>query len=297
MRVIAPTPITDAVLISCTVPENDHAEWDSVTAYPVGQKVIIAAAHKVYEALAANTSKPPASNPTQWLDLGATNRWRMFDDKVGTVTSATVSVSVTLAPGIVTGVALFGVNAATVTVTMTDPVEGVVFSRAADLQDYTGIADWYAYFFEDVRRKPSLVVEGLPSYRNAQLTITVSGGAAETVSIGSLVVGKLRKYADNILAGASVGIQDFSRKERDQFGSVQIVERAFADLARWRFIIPNNRLDAMRETLAALRSKPAVYIGSDRFSSTTIYGFFRDFEPVVEYPGHTEVSIEIEGLV
>lgn len=297
MRVIAPTPITDAVLVSCTVPENDHAEWDSATSYTEGQKVIIAATHKVYEALTASANKPPASSPTQWLDLGATNRWRMFDAKVGTVTSATGSISVTLAPGIVTGIALFGVNAATVTVTVTDPVEGVVFMRTADMQDYTGITDWYAYFFEDVRRKPSLIVEGLPSYRNAQLTITVSGEPADTVSIGSLVVGKLRKYADNILAGASVGIQDFSRKERDQFGSFQIVERAFADLARWRFIIPNNRLDAMRETLAALRSKPAVYIGSDRFSSTTIYGFFRDFEPVIAYPEHTEVSIEIEGLV
>ena len=297
MKVIAPTSITDAVLVSCSVPENDHAEWNAATAYLAGQKVITAATHKVYEALAANTSEPPESSPTQWLDLGATNRWRMFDNKVGTLTSATGSISVTLAPGIVTGVALFGVNAATVTVTLNDPTDGVVFSRAVDMQDYTGIADWYAYFFEDVRRKPSLIVEGLPSYRNAQLTIAVSGGVAETVSIGSLVIGKLRKFADNILAGASVGIQDFSRKERDAFGNFQIVERAFADLARWRFIVPNNRLDAMRETLAALRAKPAVYIGSDRFSSTTIYGFFRDFEPVIEYPEHTEVSIQIEGLV
>lgn len=297
MKVIAPTSITDAVLVSCSVPENDYPEWSAATSYTEGQKVIIAATHKVYEALAANTNKPPASNPTQWLDLGATNRWRMFDAKVGTVTSATSSISVTLAAGVVTGIALFGVNAATVTVTMTDPVEGVVFSRTADMQDYTGITDWYAYFFEDVRRKPSLIVEGLPSYRNAQLTITVSGGVAETVSIGSLVIGKLRKFADNILAGASVGIQDFSRKERDPFGNFQVVERAFADLARWRFIVPNNRLDAMRETLAALRAKPAVYIGSDRFSSTTIYGFFRDFDPVIDYPEHTEVSIEIEGLV
>lgn len=297
MRVIVPTLITDTMLVSCTVPENDHAEWSAATAYVVGQKVITAATHKVYEALAANTSKPPESNPAQWLDLGATNRWRMFDNKVGTLTSATGSISVTLAPGIVTGVALFGLNAAAVTVTLNDPTDGVVFTRTVDMQDYTGVADWHAYFFEDVRRKPSFIVEGLPSYRGAQLTVTVSGGAAETVSIGSLVIGKQRKFADHILAGASVGIQDFSRKERDQFGNFQLVERAFADLARWRFIVPNNRLDAMRETLAALRSKPAVYIGSDRFSSTTIYGFFRDFNPVIEYPEHTEVSIEIEGLV
>lgn len=297
MRVIAPTPITDAELVSCTVPEADYAEWSPATAYSIGDRVMIAATHQTYEALTAHTNKPPASNVADWLPLGFTNRWRMFDNKVGTVTDATGSVSVTLAPGIGTAVALFGLSARDVHVVMTDPTDGVVFDRTIDLQDYTNISDWYAYFFEDVRRKPNLIVEGLPSYRNAQLTITVSGGVAETVSIGSLVVGKLRKFADNILAGASVGIQDFSLKERDVFGNFQIVERAFADLARWRFIVPNNRLDAMRETLAALRSKPAVYIGSDRFSSTTIYGFFRDFEPVIEYPEHTEVSIEIEGLV
>ncbi len=297
MKVIAPTPITDAVLVSCSVPENDHPEWSSATAYTVGQKVIIAATHQIYEALTAHTNKPPATSPADWLPLGATNRWRMFDSKVGTTTSAAGLVSVTLAPGIVTGVALFGVNAAQVQVVMTDQVEGVVFDRTVDLQDYTDITDWHAYFFEDVRRKPSLIVEGLPSYRAAQLTITASGGEAETVSIGSLVIGKVRTFAENILAGASVGIQDFSRKERDAFGNFQVVERAYADLVRWRLILDNSRVDFFRETLASLRATPAVYVGSNAFNSTVIYGFFRDFDVTIAYPNHSECSIEIEGLV
>ena len=297
MKVIAPTPVTDALLVSCTVPEADHAEWSSATAYSIGDRVMIAATHQTYEALTAHTNKPPASNAADWLPLGATNRWRMFDEKVGTVTSATGSISVTLAPGIVTGVALFGVTAATVTVTLTDTMDGVVFSRTVDMQDYSGITDWYAYFYEDVRRRPSLIVEGLPSYRGAELTVTVSGGPAETVSIGSLVVGKLRKFADNILAGASAGIQDFSRKERDAFGNFQVVERAYADLVRWRLILQNNLIDAFRETLASLRATPAVYVGSDRFSSTVIYGFFRDFDVTISYPDHAECAIEIEGLI
>lgn len=297
MKVIAPTPITDAVLVSCSVPENDHPEWSSATAYTVGQKVIIAATHQIYEALTAHTNKPPATSPADWLPLGATNRWRMFDSKVGTATSAAGLVSVTLAPGIVTGVALFGVNAAQVQVVMTDPVEGVVFDRTVDLQDHTGITDWYAYFFEDVRRKPSFIVEGLPSYRTAQLTINASGGEAETVEIGSLVVGRLRKYADTVMAGASAGIQDFSRKERDAFGNFQVVERAFADLVRWRFVMPNSRIDAFREQMTALRAAPAVYVGSEEFASTVIYGFYRDFSVVIEYPDYSECSIEIEGLV
>jgi len=297
MKIIAPTTITDAVLVSCSVPENDHAEWSNATAYTVGQKVMIAATHQTYEALTAHTNKPPATSPTDWLPLGFTNRWRMFDDKVGTVTEATGSVSVTLASGIVTAVALFGLNARDVRVVMTDPTDGVVFDRTIDLQDYTNISDWYAYFFEDIRRKPSMVLEGLPSYRMAQVTITASGGEAETVSVGALVVGRLRTYADSILAGASAGIQDFSRKERDTWGNFQVVERTFADLGRWRFVVSNNRVDAFREQLAALRATPAVYIGSGKFTSTVIYGFYRDFSVVIEYPHHSECSIEIEGLV
>lgn len=297
MKVIAPIPITDAVLVSCSVPENDHAEWSNATAYAVGQKVMIAATHQTYEALTAHTNKPPATSPTDWLPLGATNRWRMFDNKVGTVTDATGSVSVTLAPGIVTAVALFGLSARDVRVVMTDPTDGVVFDRTIDLQDYTNITDWYAYFFEDVRRKPSMILEGLPSYRAAQITITASGGEAETVAVGSLVVGRLRTYANSVMAGASAAIQDFSRKERDTFGNFQVVERAFADLVRWRFVIPNNLIDAFVEQMTALRASPAVYVGSEKFASTIIYGFYRDFSVVIEYPDHSECSIEIEGLV
>ena len=297
MKVIAPTTITDAILVSASVPETDYAEWSSATAYAIGDKVMIVATHQTYEALTAHTNKPPASSPADWLPLGATNRWRMFDNKVGTATEAVGSVSVTLTPGIVTGVALFSVNAAQVQVVMTDPLEGVVFDRTIDLQDYTDITDWYAYFFEDVRRRPSLIIEGLPSYRTAQITITASGGAAETVAIGSLVVGRLRTYAETVLAGASAGIQDFSRKERDAWGNFQVVERAFADLVRWRFLLPNNRIDAYREQMSALRATPAVYVGSDQFSSTVIYGFYRDFSVAIEYPDHSECTLEIEGLV
>ncbi len=296
MKVIFPTSVDDDVFVSSTVPENDYAEWSSATSYVIGNKVIISATHQVYEALTANTNKPPVTSPNDWLNIGYTNRWAMFDYKVGTKTTGTGSVSVVLEPGIVTGVALFGVNAADVRVVMTDAVEGVVYDLTKDLNDYTVITDWYAYFFEDMRRKPSVIFEGLPSYPNAQLTVTASGGVSETIEVGSLLVGRLRKYADHILSGASVGIQDFSRKERDAFGNFQIVERAFADIASWSFILDNRRIDSFREQMATIRSIPAVYIGDDRFSSTLIYGFFRDFSVVITYDRFSECSIEIEGL-
>lgn len=297
MKIIRPTTITDAMLVSSTVAENDHPAWDSATVYAIGDRVIVAAEHKIYEALTSNTNKPPATSPSDWLDLGATNRWRMFDEKVGTLTSATTSMSVTLKPGVANALALINVNAATVQVTMTDPSAGVVFDRTYKLYAPYGVTDWYQYFFDEVRRKNTLVVSGMPSYRNAEIAVTLSGTTGSTIELGALVVGKERVYADAANAGASVGIQDFSRKERDAFGNFQIVERSFAKRARWSLVLRNVDVDDFQLRLAELRARPAVYVGSGRLDAAVIYGFYRDFDVVIAYPNHSECSIELEGLV
>src|SRR5690606_11719085 len=87
MRIIKPVDVTPAILTSSNVPETDYAAWSAATAYAVGDKVTYN--HRNYEALVAHTGANPetdTSDPPKWLDLGADNRWRMFDDKVGSLT-------------------------------------------------------------------------------------------------------------------------------------------------------------------------------------------------------------------
>ena len=38
MRYIVPTEITDAMFVSSSVPENDHAAWSAITAYVLGDR-------------------------------------------------------------------------------------------------------------------------------------------------------------------------------------------------------------------------------------------------------------------
>ena len=111
MKLIRPTALTDAMLSSSTAPENDYAAWGSGTAYAVGARVILTSTHRRYEALAASTGVNPASDPTKWLDIGPTNRWAMFDQRVGTATTRAGSLQVVLAPGATDGVALIDTNA------------------------------------------------------------------------------------------------------------------------------------------------------------------------------------------
>lgn len=293
MKVIIPVKITDAEFVSSTVAEDDFPEWNSATAYTIGTRVMLAARHEIYEAVTDHTNKPPATSPNEWLLVGATNRWAMFDDKVGTATTAAESLTVTISPGLVSALALVNVSASSVRVVITDPADGVVLDRTDALYDVSAITDWWAYFFESVDRKTLHIMKGLPGYAAATIAITLTGGE---VSLGALVVGSLRHYARAAQRGASVSIQDYSRKERDDWGSTIITERAFAKRASWRFIIDNALIDAMQRQLAGLRARSALYIGSDAYEATVIYGFYRDFSIVIAHPHHAECSIEIEGL-
>lgn len=298
MKLINPTTITDAMLVSSSVAENDYPEWSAATAYTVGQRVTRPALHKNFErTVAGTTATAPEGDPANWLDLGPTNRWAMFDQKVGTKTTATTTCAVVLSPGMVSGISLIGAEAASVTVVMTDPAYGELYNRTFDLVDYTGITNWWAYHFSPRRRKTTLVIDRLPTSRNPQISITLNGSEGATVSVGSLVVGRLAEYAKSILVGAAVGIQDYSRKERDAFGNFVVIERAFNKRARWSFVLENIDVDRLNFDLASLRATPAVYIGHDGFDATVLYGFFRSFDIVIPYPTHAECVIELEGVI
>ncbi|MDY0212549.1 MAG: hypothetical protein RBR06_06050 [Desulfuromonadaceae bacterium] len=295
MKIIIPTKITDEVLASSTVPEEDHDEWIAAADYAVGDKVMVLVDHAIYEAIAAGKGNIPSSSPESWLRLGRTNRWRMFEDKIGTKTTALEEITVELTPGIATALALLDISAAHVQVTMTDPVEGAVYDHQAEMYDPLGIVDYYSYFFEPIRRRSTVILHGFPSYAGAIMTVSARDGAGKAVSIGAMIVGKMRSYAPAVEYGANVGIMDYSRKERDQWGDFIVVERAFSRRAQLNFTVRSSDIDQLYRELSALRATPAVYIGS-KYESTVVFGFYRDFDIVISYPTHSECSIELEGL-
>ena len=119
----------------------------------------------------------------------------------------------------------------------------------------------------------------------------------ERLEVADIFVVVFDEFADAVAMGASMGIQDYSRKEVDDFGNYEIVERAFAKRADWDVLIPRARTDLFINTLASLRARPALYIGGTKEDATSVYGFPRDFGIVIEYPLHTQCSVELEGLI
>lgn len=297
MIIIQPVPVTAAMLTASNVPETEYPAWTAGT-YTLGQRRIYD--HRVYEVIVSSTSAQPdvgaAATPPSWLDLGATNRFKMFDQIISTQTVYAAEIDVDILPGaVINAAAFFGLSGNSITLTMTDPIEGVVYTETRDLQDNTLIVDWYTYFFEEIAFLPDMVFLGLPAYGSATITAYVDGGAGDA-KVGEVVIGKQRTLgATNF--GTSVSIIDYSVKSTDDFGNTVITTRAYSKRADYDVTVETASVAAVQKALADIRTTPTVFIGDEDRPETVVYGFYKQFNIVLSTPSISDCSIEVEGLV
>ena len=300
-RVVTPVAITDAMLISSTIAETDYGAWNSGTTYAAAARVIVTSSgvHKVYESLqAGNLNKDPtsAANSAWWAEVSPTNRWKMFDRASGTVSSDTTSIEVEIQPGRVDTLALLDVDAATARVRMSTTADGTFFDQSFTLTGGSDVVtDWYEYFYSEIGTKNALVVPNLPPIGDAKIkvTLTRTGG---TVSLGSLVVGSSTTFGV-ARYGARAGITDYSRKTTDDFGRTTIVERAYAKRMNVSLLVEKARVDAVVKKLSALRATLSLWLaGTDGYEALQVYGWFKDFDVVLDGPYYSSLSLDIEGI-
>lgn len=297
MKLIRPVTITDAMLVSSSVAEDDHAAWDSGTTYAAGDRVI--QSHLIWESLqGSNTNHDPdtdASDPPYWLEVSSTNRWRMFDQTVNSTTSASLQITVDVQPGPINAVGLVELAGTTATVELLDGSD-VVYTETQSI-DQTPIANWYAYFYEPYATAGALLFEGIPSYLTGTVRITIDGDS--TVECGSAVIGTLYDLG-RTLNGVSAGIVDYSRKSTNDFGVTSIVQRAYAKRATAKLMLDNADLARVYALLAAVRATPCLWIGdddTDTFAPLVILGWYRDFQIDIAYRSSSYCNLEIEGMV
>lgn len=299
MKIIKPTVVTTAMLTSATVaePDTDEVLWNAATAYTVGQQAIRTTTHMKYERKVAGTSAtPPESDAVNWLAIGPTNRWAMFDRKVGTKTTAATSLSTVMSAGPVSGVAALELAGREAVVTMKNaPGGSVVYDRTVSL-DGTIINSVYDWLFNDFEQLTDFVLTDLPRhYAGGELSVTINGTSG--VACGVLQVGQVFEIGQT-LSGATVGIIDYSRKVTDTYGNRDVLERGYSKRGNIQVLTDKSDFNKIYRLLASLRATPCVYIGADTvgYEPMINYGFYKDFSMVVQYAQHHLCNLEIEGL-
>jgi len=298
VKIIRPLTI-DAGNLTSNIPENDGPEYSAAATYALGAVVINAAGanptHHAYESLADGNIGHPLDDAAWWLDLGATNRFRMFDQVNGTLTTngaGTIDVTID-ATTRADGLALFGLDATQVHVIVTS-ASGTIYDETFPLNADTGINSWYEWLTQEVEFQTDLVLTDLPPNQGNDVRVIISGPAA--VACGTMVLGQLRDLGSTPF-GAKGGITDYSRKDTDDFGNTRLIERAFAK--RWSFqpLVEKQQVDSLFRILAQYRATPIVWIGAEEYTSTIIYGWARDWNVAISYPTQSLLSLEIEGLI
>lgn len=298
LTVVRPTEITPAMLVSTNVPETDYAEWASGTTYAAGDRVILAAQHKVYQSIAAGNvgNDPTTTLGTKWQEVGPTNRWKAFDDSVSRQTANASLISYRLQPGAaVTYVGAVNLTGATsMRVRVVDPTYGTVYDKTVNLSALPVDAGWWAWFFGERRQPTQALFNDLPSFPGADVLVDITGSSA--LAVGVILLGQAREFAMGVKAGARVGINDYSRKERNEYGDVVVVERAFARRANFSMLLQSQEVDAFNDFLATVRAVPCLWIASTRFESTTVFGFYKSFDILLSYYDFADAELELEGL-
>lgn len=291
MQIIKPTTITEAMLVSSTLTESEHPAWNAATAYTVGARVIYA--HQVWERLVAGTTAgAPSTDATNWVLVGPTNQWAMFDQRAGTVSSSASDITVVVRPGLVRGIALLDVTASSVIVTMSrDGVE--IYRREVGLNTGIGVIDAYTYCFSEIVMKRTVVLTDLLPYGDADITITFSGTTA--VSVGTCVLGNLQDLGGT-RQGMQLGILDYSVKQTSEFGVTTLVERDYAPRITVPIAVKRQLVSHVARKLSEIRATPVVWVGSAQDDASVVYGYYKDWSIDMQYDQVAFGSINIEGL-
>lgn len=298
-KIIKPTTITDAIFTSSTIsePATGETAWVSGTSYAAGVERVRPTLHKKFTSVAAvSGTTPPESDAANWVESGTTLKWGMFDRRIGTVSSVASPLTVVLSPGSVGAVHMGELVGRNAQVSMKDATGGtVVYDETVSL-DGTIILSFYDWFFEDYVQLTGFSLTDLPSqYPMCELTLSVTGTGA--VECGLAIVGKLI-VVGNTHYGASVGIIDYSRKEADQFGNLDIVERGYRARNNFKVTIEPIDFNKLFRLFASLRATPCVVIGEDSvgFEPMTSYGLIKDFSIDVAYPSYHLCNLQIESM-
>lgn len=298
-KMVRPVAITGSNLMS-NIPETGN-EFSPNVGYGKGAQVLYSlgasATHHRYESLVANNLGNALTDDTKWLDLGATNRWAMFDGANGTQSQWPSTIDVTIPViGRVDALGLLNLDAEEVQVTMT--VGGVVvFDQTLNLVSTENITDWFAYFSEDIVYRNDIVVTDLPLFTNPTVRVQARKDSG-TVGIGQMVLGQTRTLGEVVYGGAGIGIQDFSRKVEDaDFGTAELKRRGYAKRGDFKIVMPEVTADSAARLLADYRATNVLWIADEAHSSTIIFGWVKDWGLDFTLWGQSQLTVQIEGII
>ncbi|CAH9015545.1 coil containing protein [Vibrio phage 137E35-1] len=261
---------------------NVDSQYNHGSTYKVGDQVIKSAIHKKYQCLIDTTQDPEQgvdAVPPTWLELGATNRWAMFDGINTYQSEAVASIDVTVRPiGVAGAINIFNMeNVDQVVITSSTPDTGDSYSETYDT---TGKID--------------LVVFDFPPYENPFIRIEFTG---TNIKVGEVVVGTATRLGV-LVAGAISDRIDYSRYTYDEFGNLTYVKRPIVKYITYPIRVMKIDAPGVERYLDGLQGKQAVWIGGIGDEDYLVVRGNLERSPMTyDNPSIVEYQIKVRGSI
>ncbi|KFJ08869.1 hypothetical protein DR66_5954 [Delftia acidovorans] len=225
MNILVPKTITpEMFMVGTTIPEVDatvgEVAWASGSDAAVGlRRVWKGYAYECVKAVAgapANTYEPGTPNAaTFWeRDEGApASRMAPFDKYLFTKARRATSLTYVLRPGFVNGLALYGLEADKLTITV--KADGVDLMPPVNAQLWEQAFGEWEYLFGDLQRGTYFVLKDLPIHPGIEISITVArNNAGVEAAVGFISVGNWKQLllpGRERMGGAQYGVEASTR--------------------------------------------------------------------------------------
>lgn len=284
-------------IISTTALDKANTDWDGLTTYAKDGWVRVAGLKRVYRCAAeTSTDQYPPANPTVWIDYGATNSYKMFDDIIGSQTEFDTSMTLVLESNRLNMISFLNMdNVSSITIVQTDLITLDTFERTIELINY-GVLSLYDYFYKPVSYRRDLVIQDLQFLIDAKLTITFNANGIGKV--GAVTTG----LADEVgltLYGSKVRLKDYSTYSTDDYGNTSFAKRGYARIITGQVLVDTNVIDETITKLSALRGGLTLFVADERedgFGSLTTLGYIETLE-LEPTPSKTKYPITIIGVI
>ena len=247
---------------------NVYPAYSAAVTYGLGDVVsnIGANVHELYESLSAGNVGNALTLASKWLNLGATNRWKMFDQIAASQTTDGATITTVIAPGVLVNSAVFA-NLSGTSIRVQQSISG--YDRTIELNSHV-VADWYAWFYEPIQTRDEAPFMDVPPFPAAVLTITLTG-VDGVAACGVCVLGQAA-YVGETQWGFSRSINDYSRVTEDAWGGLVLTPGGYSKLMSVDVHIPAGYESHVTHLLTGIRATIVMFVATTEIDSATIYG-------------------------
>ncbi len=300
--------LNDITFVSSNVAGSSYAEYAAAATYAAGNKVKVSFESNgttprfpvlEYESLAgSNQGKYPPDNPDKWMELGAENRCKMFDQYTNTQTENNADIEVVLDANTMDSVGIFGIYGTSVTLKL---VRDAVVSKEEtfDLRTIIPASGWYAWLWSSYEYGISQILWSFPKYVSGATLEIIITARSLAAACGMVAMGNARTLGITRY-GVKAGIDDYSIKDTDALGRTYLNQGNYAKRADIEMWIANSNIDYVSRQLTAIRGIPSIFDlnnPSIGYQVMTIYGYPQNFDIMIPGPVRSKCNLEIKGLI